>query len=74
TEETSRPVSLATIPPDKNAPCPPQEPRQAPPLVAFSSDGRYLATRRLDVPYAVWIWDISAVSLKAVLVQDDAVK
>ncbi|XP_045114842.1 LOW QUALITY PROTEIN: WD repeat-containing protein WRAP73-like [Portunus trituberculatus] len=67
----SPPSPWSTTPPKTAPPQPP--PRQAP-MVAFSSDGRYLATRRLDMPCAVWIWDISSISLKAVLVHEDSVK
>lgn len=68
-EETSRPITLATQPSQ-----PPAQAPRSPPALAFSRDGRYLATRRWDMPGVVWVWDVGRVCLKAVLVQEEAVK
>ena len=43
-------------------------------LMAWSGDGKYLATRNDNMPTAIWIWDMSQLELCATLLQIEQVK
>lgn len=42
--------------------------------VQWSRDGRWLATRREDMPATLWIWNIPKLSLSVVLVHANPIK
>lgn len=43
-------------------------------LMAWSGDGKYLATRNDNMPTALWVWDMARLELAAVLLQIEHVK
>lgn len=63
-------VRVPSIKPDSSKP----NPRIGVSLIAFSSDNRYLATRNDNQPTAVWVWDISRLSLCSLLLHEHHVR
>ena len=63
-EVRETPLQLMVHHPDPSKP----DPKLGVGRLAFSSDGRYVATRNDNIPHAVWIWDVKSLKLSVVLV------
>lgn len=63
-------VRVPSVKPDASKP----NPRIGVSLAAFAADNRYLSTRNDNQPTAVWVWDISRLSLCSLLLLEQPVR
>ncbi|KAG7227022.1 hypothetical protein INR49_022369 [Caranx melampygus] len=69
-EICSLPVQIPVVKPDPDR----ANPKIGVSTLAFSSDGRFLATKNDNMASVVWVWDMQRMSLEAVLEQTSAVR
>jgi hypothetical protein len=67
-------VSQPVAPPTASPNAPDQAPKIGISTIAFNTDGNMLATRDETAPTAVWLWDLSRRTARAVLIQHSPVK
>lgn len=64
------PFAVKTVKPQFNK----SNPKAGIGILEWSTDGKYLFSRNDNMPQCLWIWEISRLSLSAMLCQMDAVK
>lgn len=69
-ETLEAPVTVPNLKPDPEKP----NPKLGVSSVRFSLDGRYIATTNDNMPTAVWIWDMTKLTLSVVLLQTSPVR